>query len=344
MIEQADLPAPLTPADCDLRHFPYLQVDVTRMRDSDMVALLRPEECWAAFLLYLVSWHQVPAASLPGNDQVLARLCQCTMARWRKIRDAALRGWILCSDGRLYHPVVAEMALNAWAKSRKQKDRAEHRWAASKSIAHLNSAGDMPLISKDLGPATAMQGKEKEKGKEEYSVPEGTDAAPGGALHPHRSSRKAWAKAVTVLKTQGEQSEPAARKAFGKLLAAYELDAEDMLEVLNRCAASQTPDPLSYLTKAAKGLVEARANTVGPRTDEPRTLRWGERHWDLAIRRFSEEDLWSEEIGPPPTEPGCRAPLAVLAKYGYQARAERNSPEPEQSSAPCASAPERDDI
>ncbi|QHJ01642.1 hypothetical protein GT347_20180 [Xylophilus rhododendri] len=35
---------------------------------------------------------------------------------WKDVRSGALRGWVLCSDGRLYHPVVSEKALIAWAK------------------------------------------------------------------------------------------------------------------------------------------------------------------------------------------------------------------------------------
>ncbi|CFL83513.1 DUF1376 domain-containing protein [Burkholderia pseudomallei] len=121
-----DLPNPLTPADCDLRDFPFMPLDVQRLCDSDLAALESPEACWAALLLWSKSWHQVPAASLPDDDRVLAKFTgyQRAPAAWQAIRDGALRGWIKCSDGRLYHPVVAEKANEGWfAKHRQAHDK-----------------------------------------------------------------------------------------------------------------------------------------------------------------------------------------------------------------------------
>lgn len=122
----SDLPNPLTPADCDLRDFGYMPVDVQRVCDSDLAALETPEACWAAFLLWCKSWHQVPAASLPDDDRVLAKFTGYQRApdAWQSIREGAMRGWIKCADGRLYHPVVAEKANEAWfAKHRRAHDQ-----------------------------------------------------------------------------------------------------------------------------------------------------------------------------------------------------------------------------
>lgn len=112
----SSLPEPLTPIDCDLRDFPFMPLDVTRLRDSDLAALESPEACWAAVLLWCASWHQQPAASLPDDDRVLSNLAGFgrVVKEWMKVKDGALRGWIKCSDGRLYHPTVVEKALTAW--------------------------------------------------------------------------------------------------------------------------------------------------------------------------------------------------------------------------------------
>lgn len=111
-----ELPNPLTPADCDLRDFAFMPLDVQRLCDSDLAALESPEACWAALLLWCKSWHQVPCASLPDDDRVLAKLTGYQRApdAWLAIREGALRGWIKCADGRLYHPVVAEKANESW--------------------------------------------------------------------------------------------------------------------------------------------------------------------------------------------------------------------------------------
>lgn len=111
-----ELPAPLTPPDCDLRDFVFMPLDVVRLRDSDLAALESAEACWCAVLLWCASWHQLPAASLPNDDRILAQLAGFgkVLKEWLRIRDGALRGWIECSDGRLYHRVIASFANRAW--------------------------------------------------------------------------------------------------------------------------------------------------------------------------------------------------------------------------------------
>jgi uncharacterized protein DUF1376 len=124
---EATLPDPLVPAEVDLRDFAFMPLDVVRLRDSDLAALEPPEACWAAVLLWCASWHQVPAASIPDDDRVLANLAGFgrVVKEWQKLRDGALRGWVKCSDGRLYHPVVAEKALDAWRSKLEQRWRTE---------------------------------------------------------------------------------------------------------------------------------------------------------------------------------------------------------------------------
>jgi hypothetical protein len=106
------LPEPLTPVGCDLRGLPYMPLDVIRLLDSDMFAETTGDEFKAAVALWCKSWTQVPAASLPNKDLVLAHLSG-NAAKWKRIKAGAMRGWILCSDDRWYHPVVAEKALAA---------------------------------------------------------------------------------------------------------------------------------------------------------------------------------------------------------------------------------------
>ena len=124
MTTTANLPAPLTPADCNLQDFTFMPLDVARLRDSDMAAYESPEACWAAVLLWSAAWHQVPAASLPDDDRFLAKAAGYgrVVKEWMNLREGALHGWIKCADGRLYHPVVAEKALESW------RAKLHHAW------------------------------------------------------------------------------------------------------------------------------------------------------------------------------------------------------------------------
>jgi len=118
-----DLPAPLTPADCDLRDFAFIPIDIVRLFGSEFHASASDAGWRAGVTLWLKSWHQVPAGSLPDDDAMLARLAELgrDAKGWKKIKPEALHGWELCSDGRLYHRVVAEKALEAWLEKLKQR-------------------------------------------------------------------------------------------------------------------------------------------------------------------------------------------------------------------------------
>lgn len=110
----ADRPLPLVPADVDLRNFPDMWFDVDRLLESETWVMGNGDERAAAFTLWAKSWHQVPAGSLPSDPRMLEHLSMSK--RWKACSKHALRGWISCSDGRLYHPVVCERALEAWVE------------------------------------------------------------------------------------------------------------------------------------------------------------------------------------------------------------------------------------
>jgi len=74
-------------------------------------------------------WHayakEVPAASLPDNDVLLADYAGKgeSLKAWGRLRPIAMRGWVKCSDGRLYHKELAKWALEAWDKRVKDRKR-----------------------------------------------------------------------------------------------------------------------------------------------------------------------------------------------------------------------------
>ena len=116
----------------DLRDFQFMPLDVRRLRDSKLVAVRSPEEVVAAILLWSAAWHQQPASSLPDDDVELSALAGYGgvrgVALFRKIKAGALYGFVRCSDGRWYHPVVAEKAADGWnAKLDTQHYRASER-------------------------------------------------------------------------------------------------------------------------------------------------------------------------------------------------------------------------
>lgn len=117
------LPAPLVPSEVDLRDFRYMLIDVRWVLDSESFWRLSDTEFRTAFLLIGASWHQKPAASIPDDDRYNANLIGFPLRKFRAAKEAALAEWVTCSDGRLYHPVIAPRALAAWAIKLRQLAR-----------------------------------------------------------------------------------------------------------------------------------------------------------------------------------------------------------------------------
>jgi uncharacterized protein YdaU (DUF1376 family) len=113
-------------------------LNVDRLLNSDLVALASCEEIGAALLLWARAWKQIPPGSLPNDDRILAAFSKAGR-RWPKIKEMALRGFVLCDDGRLYHPVLCEDAKRAIRSLANQDNRAkrgaEARWG-SKANGH----------------------------------------------------------------------------------------------------------------------------------------------------------------------------------------------------------------
>lgn len=91
---------------------------VTRLRKSKAWVKARRNPALGFYMvnLWMAAWHEVPAGSLEDDEDVLADAAMCEASKWPKVREDVLRGWVKCDDGRLYHPVMAERANEAWSE------------------------------------------------------------------------------------------------------------------------------------------------------------------------------------------------------------------------------------
>ena len=324
-------PAPLTPPDCDVRSFPYMPLDVVRLLDSDLFGLSTGDEFKAAFALWGRSWGQVPAASMPNDERLLARACGVSISEWRTLAPVALKGWALCSDGRLYHPVVAEKALLAWLDRLSLQER-----SAKGNAAKYGRAADAQVFAEAIDAAVSClavvaPALARKWGK----LPEGTPTAPSGSAEgsngegqklpteqnktehlpegaasaaPANHNREAWTRGVAILTAAGVTA-PKARAFFGKLLKDNGLESRDLLPSVVKAEGLGTADPQGYLTKAAKAVAERRGRqpTAAPACDD-----WTSEHWATAVRLYRQDGTWASEWGPRPGDPGCRAPRDLV--------------------------------
>jgi hypothetical protein len=109
----------MVPPEVDLRGLEYMPLLGAKLFSSDFNLEASDAEFRRGLMLWWAAWNQQPAASLPNSERAQAKLAGFEDEKsptWRKVKARALHGFVLCSDGRLYHPIVAEQALIAWEK------------------------------------------------------------------------------------------------------------------------------------------------------------------------------------------------------------------------------------
>ena len=277
--------APLTPPEADLQDFPFMPLHVARLRDSDLAAEGSPEGCWYAVLLWAAAWHQLPAGSLPDSEAVLAKLCGLgrDVKTLRKHRADALRGWIACDDGRLYHPVVAEQVNAAWAEKLAYRERkakrnaiaskaAEARWG---KCADAADADAQPMHDASVGDASCIADampKGRGTGTGSYSEADASGAAaaatppsPAEPVKPVDPEKVMFDQGVALL---GEASvEPASAR---RLLGRWKRDhgAPAVITALGKAQREGAIDPKSFIEGVLRN---------GTRTGDARRSGWAAR-------------------------------------------------------------------
>lgn len=277
----SELPTPLSPEDCDLRDFPFLPLDIARLFNSEFHARSNDTEWRAGVTLWLKSFHQVPAGSIPDDDVQLARLAELgrDTKTWKKIKGVALHGWIKCSDGRLYHPVVAEKAAEALAGKKTQRGRTA-KGRLQVMLKRLSQASDMlefasaetsvqtvlselsqylsqtefDAVSKSVTDSVTEakrkregEGQRKGEGKEKNSDPTGSGGQPPAppAKSPEDKTRQEIWQSGRSLLAQGGMPEAQCGSYLGKLVSDY--GTEIVLDAVRTAVVEQTPDPVSFL-------------------------------------------------------------------------------------------------
>lgn len=291
---------PLTPAQCDLQDFPFMPLDVARLRDSELTTSETPEACWAALLLWCTSWHQVPAGSLPDDEKWIADKAGY-VARgkvdkaWKDVKGGAMRGWVLCSDGRYYHPVVCEKAREAWqaklrqrwitecGRIKKHNERHEGANVPKPTFEEWQAAGcpqGQPLfVPSDKGGSpedvpSETHSKRQGEGQGQghiYSAPNGADG-PAGPSPVDKSTEKSpeeiakaevWASAVQVLKTGGCPNGSTARVFMGQLVKDYGFDI--VKEAVGKALIHEPVAAQGWLVTTCKALQAERAAAEPPK-------------------------------------------------------------------------------
>ncbi|HQS98088.1 MAG TPA: DUF1376 domain-containing protein [Novosphingobium sp.] len=229
---------PLTPPDCDLRDFAFMPLHVARLLDSDLFALSTGDEFKAAISLWCKAWLQVPAGSLPDDDRVLAHLSGAG-SKWKRVKAMALRGFIKCSDGRLYHSTVSEKANEAMGRKASFRERSrkgnEKRWGSQK-----DSNSDPLAIPEGVLKRPKGQGQ----GQGQYSVSKDTGTATVLDFPKNDPKRHFWESAKAYLG-------PAKGGLVGKW--ARDFGQDETAKAITAAQVHGAVDPVPYIEKMLRG-------------------------------------------------------------------------------------------
>lgn len=277
-----ELPEPLVPPEVDLRDFPFMPLEIERLRRSKawLACKRRPELGFYMLNLWSASWHGRPASSLEDDDDVLADLAMCDPKRWEKLKHDVMHGWIRCNDGRLYHPVVAEKALESWQRKQAQRERGrrgnEVRWGrkSAEEGSPKELHGDRERIAEGSPPRSRKDRKGQGQGQREgqgQALPVGppTPSRPAGRAEPRPAAGRDAGQGDIKKSNRSDLVDPRYHEVGMAALrtAGLEHGTADYGEVAVWLARGADPDLDIYPTIIA--LTEKRRST-GP----PSSLRY----------------------------------------------------------------------
>ena len=258
----ANLPEPFVPADVNLRGMPGFMLDVNRLLASELVALGKPDECWAAVMLWCRAWQQQPPASLPNDERVLAAFSGAGN-RWAKVKPMAMRGFVLCSDNRWYHPVLVEEVTKAWRKreayqadqERLRKWRADRKSSASETADETGEKRVSETVSRTV--SERVDRDSTGTGTVQDSVLRTAPQSDATTDVP-TMRQTLWRDGVPIIRALVGLSDQRARILLGKLLKDSHDDCAKVYRALCEARDLKPADPAGWITAACGGTTEAK--------------------------------------------------------------------------------------
>lgn len=295
---------PLLPPDVDLRGLDYMPLFGNHLFGSEFNAASNDSEWRAAVTLWWAAWNQVPAGSLPNDDTALCRLADLgrDVKTWKKLRAKAMHGFVLCSDGRMYHEFLCRQAAIAWDKRVKERER-KANWRSQQDAKKSGRDADVP--------GTRTWTKTGTSQSQNADVPADGNGMDGngrddrntkdkGAGTPTLQPRTPGADACLRMKAAGLQG---VNPSHPKLLALLQagITPDELAEAAADAAGKGKP--FAYALATAEG--RRRDAAVQPLPDKPGPTVPGPSGPDPElVRRAAEDAAWK------PPSPEVKAMLA----------------------------------
>lgn len=330
-----NLPEPLTPPGCDLASHTYFPLHYDRLlrskwwRRATDFARSRNVDLWAH------AFREIPSASLPNDDADLAEMAGFgrDVATFQRAKAEILEPWVLCSDGRWYHPTLSEVACELWDRmDGKRRANRERQNARRDRIRQARVTQNEVVVTRDTPPMSRVTGGSEEGG---VTLKTGDVTRFSGPKERKGDlgSNEPVASAAPSATDEGSKpwkSDPEFMALWEAATPEMRRRAKSMAKVwpewkrARRTAAGKTVlgGMLGYLDgdpdvkrTGGPGLhiwLKDRTWEAWAKPDGDLGASWSDERWAAAVDIWRETQRWDERLGSAPGQPGCRAPPHLL--------------------------------
>lgn len=347
----SELPDPLVPSTCTMAGNDWFPLHFDRLRKSKWWRRATDLARARNIMLWGEAYKQVPAGSLPDDDDELAEAAGFGMDVETFIAAKAeiMAPWVLCNDGRWYHPTVCEVVLDAWERTSERRKRAAEKKRAQREQVRgqIGKAPRVPAPTADVPEDTAIVPRDtpentgdiatQRAGGQDRTRQENPPLAPQGASDADdvRQAFDLWNETADLCGLpKAKALDDNRRKAIRKRLECGGLDGwRDAMRAVTVSSFLRGLRPgsdgrvfkadLTFVcqAKSYQRLVDggygedaepprARAAPVAPPSPDD--------VWRRRVETFVRNAYWNRlDWGDPPGKPGCVAPARILADCGF---------------------------
>jgi hypothetical protein len=300
----SEAPPPPVPPDLDVSALPGFMLNIHKLLASRLWGMSTGDEFKAAVALWAASWQQVPAGSLRNDERELQSHSR-SGSRWKKVKAVAMHGFILCSDGLYYHPVVCADAIRANKARQQRRDAIAKRYdkdpKPDRATAVATAVGH-PKHDPEPGRTTSNDTKRDESKKE----------SPPSAADPVKEAFDAYnALAERIGLPVARKCEADRRGKIRRRLDEWNgllgwAEALERLAASPHCCGSNDRGwraDLDFLLepRSFTRLMEGRYDARKPAAKAPDALPLtGDGQRRARIRSYQRDGEWLSQWGPPP--------------------------------------------
>lgn len=326
----------------DVRCVPYMPLHVERLKKSRSWLRCKRNPALGFYLmnLWMRAWHELPAGSIENDDDVLADAAECAPDDWAAVKSEVLCGWEEY-DGRLYHPVILEVAAEAANKIKVAQLRTDAARKARSERAKKNVKNQCVGSVTETVTETVTEQLQGPEGKGREGKEAASAASAGAVATPASPKRdRAWVLALEdrLRAAAGLENDPSPNLSVigpitGLMDAGADLEVDILPVIRARAKSGAKPRSWSFFTGAIQDAMKARhaageplvvrreppgethaekRKRLGMPDPETRDLGW----WKPKVETFYRCREWVDWMcGPPPGDPGCLAPQEWIDMY-----------------------------